>query len=91
MIDIGQPLPAACGAWVRRHELVLIKDPDRQVGRADPELLPDQAMRRGVKRVVEHDVTVGMELGLLPLAHIERHGRQGLQSCLLDALEALPS
>ena len=25
LIGIGQPLPAACDAWVRRHELVLIK------------------------------------------------------------------
>jgi hypothetical protein len=46
---------------------------------------------RAVVDALQLDVAVGVELGLLPLAHIERHGRQGLQSGFLDALEALLS
>ncbi len=78
VIGIGQPLASPRRAWVRRHECVLIKDPHARVGGADPEPLADQPVRRRVERVIEDDVTVGMQLRLLPrgAAHTARRQRQ---------------
>ena len=77
MIGIRQSLSATCGARVRGHELVLMKHPHARVGRAHPEPLADQPMRGGIEGVVEHDVTVGMELRLLPRRQRVRRRRQG--------------
>ena len=88
MIGIRQPLPATQRAWMRRDELVLVKDPHARIGGAHPELLPDRSVWRRIERVIEDGVAVGMMLGLFPRSERTRRGRHREQGLALDRIEA---
>ena len=70
-------------------EGVLVKQLDLPGGGAHPQALPDEPMRGRVVGAGEDDVTVGVELGLLPLGQLPRRGRHGAEGGALDLVEDL--
>ena len=84
----GPPL-AGAGAPVRGHEGVVLIQLDLEIGGADPEPLADEPVGPGVVGAGEDDMTVGVELGALPLGQLPRRHRQRLQRRTLHLLEDL--
>lgn len=58
-------------------------------GGANPEPLPDQPVRGGVVRAREDDVTVGVELGLFPLASTHGVAGSSRSAAALELVEDL--
>src|ERR1700753_3454388 len=78
---------AAVGPAMGRDADIAVQDLDSAGGDAYLDALADQRVRDAVEAVLEGDVVVDVDLGLLPLAALEAVCRQGAHCGPIDALE----